>query len=434
MRRERTMPRRGAVLVWAALLMGVCIALTGLVLDWAFSALVAHQLQNAADAAALAGAQRVRTDQEGARNLAVEVAAANTVAKVSVQLDRNDGNALGGDIVLGRFDRKTQVFEPDTENPNAVKAVARKTSSSLNGSLPLLFGPVYGVSTVEVSRDAIAMVEAGGGNAAVIALNNTKECGLDLRGVASLVVTGGDTQVNSDHNHGVCANGTTYIETENLNVKGEEWFLGSPTLEGELNTGMPQIPDPLGYLPEPEITTKDLGSVKMNNGTKTIGPGYYSGGISQTGGTLHLTPGIYHLSGDGLDVRGNGSFTAYGVMFHIVGKANVDLAGTGVLEITPPDPSNPDPDFQYAEATTYEGVSIFQARDNTKTSEILGTDLMNVEGALYFPSNQLKVGGTGDGFGNQLIADTLLFHGTGDMTIDFKSTVPAGGNRVFLVE
>jgi hypothetical protein len=220
-----------------------------------------------------------------------------------------------------------------------------------------------------------------------------------------------------------------------VNVKGEEWFPGNPELTGELVTGAPQIPDPLAWLPEPVYDTKaDLGTVSVVGGdVLTIGPGYYSGGISQNNGTLTLDPGIYILDGEGLNVRGNGTFTALGVMFYIVGKGNVDLGGTGSLTVTPPDPGNPDPAFQYPEATTYEGVTIFQARDNKNQSEILGTNMLDLEGTLYFPSNHLRVGGTGDGFGNQLIADTIEIHGTGIVTINYDGRFPAPGNTVFLV-
>jgi hypothetical protein len=437
MRIEREDRRRGAVLIWSIMVMGLLIAIVGWALDWGLGALVAHQLQNAADAAALAGAQKVRTDQAAARDLAIDVAAANSVAKDAVDLDRNDGNDAAGDIVVGRFDRDTQVFEPDTGSPNAVKVVARRTAESTDGTLPLLFGPIYGVPTIEVEREAIAMV-GGGTGAGLIALNYEAKCGLDMSGTVTLQVNDGDVQVNSDHTKAFCANGTPVINAPVVNVNGEEYFVGNPDFEGELNTGAPQIPDPLAWLPEPTYDkSSDLGTVNITGGeTKTIDPGYYSGGISQNNGTLTLNPGIYIVDGPGLNVTGTSTFTALGVMFYVVGglpKYAVDLSGTGAIRITPPDPGNPDPAYQYPEATIYEGVSIFQARDNHHDSRIIGTNLLDLEGTLYFPSNHLEVGGTGDGFGNQLIADTIEIHGTGIVTINYDGRFPAPGNKVFLV-
>jgi len=438
MKFERKERRRGAVLIWSVMVMGLLIAIVGWGLDWGLGALVAHQLQNAADAAALAGAQKVRTDQAAARDLAIDVAAANQVARDAVDLDRNDLNDAAGDIVLGRFDRDTQIFEPNAGSPNAVKVVARRTAGSNDGTLPLLFGPIYGVPTIEVEREAIAMV-GGGTGAGLIALNYTEKCGLDMSGTVTLQVNDGDVQVNSDNTKAFCANGTPVINAPVVNVKGEEWFSGNPDLAGELNTGAPQIPDPLAWLPEPTYDpAADLGTISLTGGNVlTINPGYYSGGISQNNGSLTLNPGIYIVGGTGLNVTGTSNFTALGVMLYVTGgrpKYAVDLSGTGNIRITPPDPGNPDPAYQYEGATTYEGVSIFQARDNVHNSRIIGTNLLELEGTLYFPSNHLEVGGTGDGFGNQLIADTIEIHGTGIVTINYDGRFPAPGNKVFLVK
>ena len=115
----------------------------------------------------------------------------------------------------------------------------------------------------------------------------------------------------------------------------------------------------------------------------------------------------------------------------------VDINGTGNLHVTPPDPDDPRPGFDFPEAITYEGVSIFHARDNTAKkaeSRILGTSLLDLQGTLYFPSTNLTVEGTGDGFGNQLIADTIDIRGTGEITINYNGNFPAPGNKVFLVE
>ena len=51
MRKTRT-TRRGVSLIWTALLMVVMIGFVGLACDMGYGMLVAHQLQNAADASA----------------------------------------------------------------------------------------------------------------------------------------------------------------------------------------------------------------------------------------------------------------------------------------------------------------------------------------------------------------------------------------------
>jgi hypothetical protein len=427
---------QGIVLVWVSIFLGVLIAFIGLALDWSYVLLTAHQLQNTADAAALAGAQLVKSNQDDARQLAHDIGIENKAGGVFIDLDLNAVNAMEGDIVLGRFDRDLREFTPDTDAPNAVKVVARRTDSSLNGSLPLIFAPAYGVDTSQVARSAIAMTQGGGAGAAIIALDNTTPCGLDVRGTVTLTVEGGDIQVNSSHRNGVCANGPPLIDADVINVNGGSDFDGKVVYEGELNEGAPQITDPLSYLPEPAQPAANYGTIQHNGGDRTLQPGYYPGGITQTGGNLTLEPGIYYLDGEGLNIAGNSNFWAEGVMF-FVHWGPVDINGTGNVHVTPPDPADTRPGFNYPEAVTYQGVSIFHARDNTHKkaeSRILGTALLDLQGTLYFPSTNLTVEGTGDGFGNQLIADTIDIRGEGEILIEYDGRFPFPGNTVFLVE
>ena len=55
MRKTQT-SRRGIAIIWTAILVVVMIGFVGLACDTGYGLLVAHQLQNAADASALAGA------------------------------------------------------------------------------------------------------------------------------------------------------------------------------------------------------------------------------------------------------------------------------------------------------------------------------------------------------------------------------------------
>jgi hypothetical protein len=420
------------VLIWTAIFLGVLIAFVGLALDSAYVLLTAHQLQNTADASALAGAQLVRTNQDDARQLAHDIGIANQAGGVFIDLDLNAGNATEGDIVLGRFDRDLKEFTPDTTAPNAVKVVARRTDTSLNGALPLIFAPTYGVDTSQVARSAIAMT-GGGTGAGIIALNPTEDCSLRVNGTVNLNVSDGAIQVNSSSDTAACADGTPLIDAPELNVNGEgEATLDNPDIfPGELNEGAPVIPDPLAWLPEPSVPTVNQGTIPKT-GNMTISPGYYPEGITRTGDHLIIEPGLYYLDGEGFNISGGSSIAADGVTF-FVHRGPVDITGTGTIVIKPPDVDV----HTFPEAVTYEGITFFHGRDNTakkSESRIIGTSLMDIEGTLYFPSTLLEVGGTGDGFGNQLIADRIWVHGTGDITLEYDGRFPAPGNKVFLVE
>ena len=85
---------------------------------------------------------------------------------------------------------------------------------------------------------------------------------------------------------------------------------------------------------------------------------------------------------------------------------------------------------------TYEGVTVFQDRDNHAEGDILGTSDFTFEGARYFPENKINVGGTaGDEFrlGDQFIAWQVEIFGNGLVQIASQGFATAPGSRVFLV-
>src|SRR5438874_3622141 len=103
--RSRQLCRRGRGIasVWFAVVGLALVGLFGFVLDYARVAMIEHQMQVAADAAALTAAQFVTRDQSDARNRAIQVARQNMAGGQPVTLGANGGNADDGDIVLGTF-------------------------------------------------------------------------------------------------------------------------------------------------------------------------------------------------------------------------------------------------------------------------------------------------------------------------------------------
>ena len=79
--KANTNKHRGIALVWVTLTLFVLLAILGLMLDWGLVYVVGHQLQNAADAAALAGSRYVAWDIDpqkmNAQNKALEYALQN---------------------------------------------------------------------------------------------------------------------------------------------------------------------------------------------------------------------------------------------------------------------------------------------------------------------------------------------------------------------
>ena len=437
---KSTRGRRGVAVIWVALTMLMFVAFVGLAIDTGYVAWVGEQLQIGADGSALAAAAHAKLTPDEGRTAAVNLALLNEVVRDPILLRLNDANDPEGDIVYGRYNRELRLFDPLSPAVNAVKVVARRTDTSLGGPLPLLFGPIFGVDTVNTERMAIAMA-SGGTGAGLIALADTGECTLVISGSATTVVSGaedditGAIQVNSDDPCAICFSGAITVNTDEINVVGGICITGGASdLPPEQNEGVEPIPDPLAFLEDPRwdcVDPTDLGTVSMQGGEiVTIGPGYYSGGLSINNGELTLLPGIYVLDGAGLDVTGSANFFAEGVMFYIIGTGAVDLTGTGQVLITPPDPEL----YTYPCVEEYEGVAIFQARDNTNESNITGTGNMNLSGSLYFPTAHVNISGDSVQLGNQFIAWTIQISGNGTVSIDYDGRFPAPGGKVYLVE
>ena len=423
---------RGLVLLWTLLFLTVFVGFVGLMIDQAYVSLVAHQLQNTADAASLAAAQQVLTDQDAARTLAVSVAFANRAGGVSMQLDLNGGNTPTGDIVLGRFNRSSRTFTPDTGTPNAVKVIARRTTGSLNGALPLIFGPAFGATTSEVARASIAIAESGGGNAGIIVLDPSLACTLQLSGTpATISVTDTSTsppqpgaiQVNSNNACAACTSGHPTIAAGYLNVTGNA-CIGGANFEGELTPGAPVIPDPLSALSAPPTPWAPVRTSPGKRNNVTIPPGYYPGGFDRNGGTLTLQAGLYVLGGSGMNLTGQAAVVGTsGVMIYLPpGSSGIDMTGQSSLQLAP------------IAGGDYDGITIFQDRANTHEARIVGNGFINLSGTLYFPSNRAEFGGNGGAIGNQVIADTLWLHGNGNMTLAYDGSESAGPPVIFLVE
>ncbi len=425
-RAGRDRRNHGIVLIWYAILGLVLIGFVGLASDTGYVYLTSHELQNAADSAALAGAAKVKFDRNAAVTDAVNTASKNKAAQASVQLRVADN-----DVQVGNYNRGTAVFTPNTAPYNACKVVARRTADSPGGALNLLFGPIFGITTSNVSRTAIAMT-GGKLGAGIVILDPSRKSSLGAGGSSILDVGTAAIQVNSNNSQAVTITGSkASITTGELRIDGGFTSTGNPTLPSKLYTGATAVDDPLASLPTPSKGTDLLKIDVSANGTATGVPGYYSQGITvRAGATLTLSPGIYVLGPPGLKVWANANLNAIGCMFFLTTGTNpnvygtVDLGGGGTVNISPPT------------SGTYAGITFFQDPKTPYTSgsaSIIGDSLMNLQGTIYLPTINLNMQGNSTNFSNQIIVDTINVNGNGTMKVNYDGRNQVEINNVFLV-
>ena len=330
---RRHIRRRGIALVWTAIFILLIILIIGLSLDYAKVAFVAHQLHNASDAGALAGAQVVKHPHNTALQNAINTAFANIADHASVLVLDNPANDPDGDVVLGRWIPQTRTFVPTTIGPNAVKVVARRTTAheqadGTGGPVPLNFGAIANVLTSDVGRYAIARSSGSiGAGIITLAANPNWEhgpTGLWMHGTGLIDVQGGDIQVNATQDTGnspwmaMRLDGSLTIDASEFNIVGStnpdpddpaawETFWADPTEPAAVNPLEDRVDDPLLDLNPPAIPTgvathssghifdhtitqdtiATLGEISLTNPDLkilTLTPGYYPGGITLNSG------------------------------------------------------------------------------------------------------------------------------------------------------
>jgi Flp pilus assembly protein TadG len=161
---EKVRNQAGVSAVIVAICLTMLIGFTALAVDVGYMYVTKNELQNVADAAALAGAGYLGSIYAGlsyeeqqthmftrANIMAVvqEVAGKNQAAKMNIAI-------LDADVTIGTWDGGT--LTPMTDplvGPDAVKVVARRDTIA-NGPILTFFARIFNINTVNVSADATA--------------------------------------------------------------------------------------------------------------------------------------------------------------------------------------------------------------------------------------------------------------------------------------
>lgn len=164
---SRTLKNRsGIAVVYLALLLFVLVGFAALTIDLGYFYVVKGQLQNAADAAALAGGSALKgnvgtnpfSNESSARLRAQYFASRNSAENSSVALDLNSSNSTTGDIIIGCWDKLTNTMNTGCTIPNSVQVNARRSTDAGVGATPVntFFGKIFNKDTVNIGTTAVA--------------------------------------------------------------------------------------------------------------------------------------------------------------------------------------------------------------------------------------------------------------------------------------
>lgn len=397
---------QGQAVVLVALLMSVLLLAVGLAIDSGQLFVARRTAQEAADAAAWAGAVALHlggTTQD-AKNAAVTDAT------------RNGFTADASTTVTANAPPLSGPHAADSQYIEVIITRSVRTSLMPQGSLTAI--KVRGVAgTVPVSTGY-----------ALMTLEPTKKHSFEITGNGNVTVTGASVYVNSNDNEAAkrSGNGTLTVAAPAgaYVVGGQNGFTNPWT------TGVTPVPDPFAGYPKPStVGLTNYGKVKVNGGTTTLQPGIYDELSVKGNANVTFAPGIYILRG-GMDLgpdtdSGAGNISGTGVTFFNAGKnfptkssdcKKISITHDGAFNVTAPTSGQ------------YKGMLIYQDADCKGFDiSIKGNGgVTTPSGTIYAPSAKVKVEGNGDlNLAGQLIAETVEVSGNGNLVVTFDAGTTA---------
>jgi Flp pilus assembly protein TadG len=289
--------RRGVILVMAAVLMVVLIACLAVSIDIGYIVVANAELQNAADAAAMAGARAFPDGPAQVRTRATALAAANSAAGEAVSL------VAAEDVEIGTWDQDTATFPPlateDEDQGNAVRVTCRRTVGRGN-PLNLFIGHLLGNGQKDVSASAVAKIGQEH-RCAFIGLELVEFAGDAY--TDSYDSTAGDYSAATARDNGhICTNSHLELKGSN-NINGNahygpdpdgtyKWDPSKSTISGDLEA----LDEPITM---PPIDPGDAATVNDNDNIPLSdnGENPFEGPNFKLSGTDNITfpPGTYYF-------------------------------------------------------------------------------------------------------------------------------------------
>ncbi len=459
-------PRKAKTLVLFCVLAPVLVGWVGLVIDGGLLMAGQRQAQNAADAAALAGAMNmmqggtITTARAAANPFLASNGLSNAPALVS-------GTSFNIPPKQGPFMGNSQYVEVIVTNPVQTYFIQAVGASS----------------TANVTARAVAGYEAVTAGEGGAVLDPTAVPGLSISGGATLLVHG--RVVINSQGAGYDQNGNwisltnpttnqpyaSYAATtgNNSTLQGTDirvvggvdtpaHFQNVPGNTGNpLHAGVLPEADPLEYLATPTtangVSSTSRGAWK--NGTQaSLLPGVYDS-LEINNANYNFPAGIYVVKGGNFKITGNSTVTGNGVMFYMTGS-NYDLT-TGSPDSSdggssPPTSGNPtfggitingnvgknagtvNLTGLNDSTSPFNGMLFYQRRWNTQGADINGgSDVTQLNGTIYAKWAQFKLDGSGV-YNSQFLVGSLALSGQANITINYAGKNLGKAPQVFLVE
>ena len=383
--------RAGSLATMTALMMPVMIGAAGLASDTAQWTLMRRAMQRQADSAALAGAYALSQSKA-------------VTSTVTTDLAKNSNFQLSTTVI-----ENAPTSGPYAGNTSAVRV-------QLAGTARLPFTSFIMGSGVAINVEATAGLVQDG-DFCILALDNSSTVGITNTGNTTIDAKCG-MHSNSTGDPAVSGQGSASITASPVSAVGNVYGTS------QFKSGTVFLPynivqrDPYAYLPTPSISPGGSSVSVQPNKSATLNPGTYTS--MDLKGTVTLNPDTYYIDGGYLSLGSQANVTGTGVTFVFTKSglasngnssaiASLTMNGGATVNLTAPS------------SGTFKGVLMYQDRRATPLSGLIkinGNSSSKIQGALYFPQNELQFNGTTGMNINclQMVAYRFTFTGNSSIT------------------
>lgn len=414
---------RGQVIILLAMALVGLFGFAALAIDGGMIYSDRRIAQNAADAAAMAGASAAaQAFMGGGAGVNYEDWNCNTVYSTANGPAKSDA--------INRASSNDFSIDTDVSDKNGVTTYCDTVSSDHYYDVIVYItvetntafahfvygGPLVGV--VEATARVRPRQPVGAGNALI---SLTDECqgnqkGTTFGGNGDTEISGGGIWSNSCLNLNG-ASGTITVTNGTVNYYDTYNDHNMVINEAPAQTSSKMV------IPAPKVNCgSNAGSISAGTAT----PGNYTNIRVNNNETLNLNPGLYCLSGDFI-VNGGGTLlgSTDGVTIYL-SNGKFSTAGTSTVKLFAPpvdcDNNGAEPKCPPA----IPGMLIYLAEGNTSTVSLAGTADSEYVGTVFAPSGFVDVGGNSSllsDLGANIIANNIKVHGDTDLNITYDESV-----------
>ena len=430
---------RGQVLVIVAVAFTAMLALLAVLFDGANGMVVRREMQDAGDAASLAGANVIHVGTpRGCSATAGGPPRAAVATAVRTSLANN----------LGWFDANSASITCPAGYENQAVAVELDTVA------PRFFGGIIGGEIQVATRSAAVNRLKTVSRYSVVQLDPGNQSWPNgRRGCPSVLLAGGPTvtlqatmQINSNCTAvnggalGTNGNGGSLTMANGAPIRLVGGYSpGAMTISPAPVTGVEPVGDPLQDLPPVEVTNvRSSTRLILSNEMRILEPGIYRGGIElRNSSILLLRPGIYVIEGGGMAVGAQAQVLAIsssattsspstwstdcpanacGVMIYNKGGATamgpIAVAAGSTVKLRAYDPDA----LAGGGVPDFENILLWQDAYPLPTAtyaqppvQLNGGGNVDIRGTVYAPSAKVEMGGNSGGSGGDTVNLTLQF-------------------------